>query len=94
MDKKLEKVILGSMMLEQSAVDAVAEYAPDGFSEPRHKMIFEAISQLVEEHAQVDIISVAQKLKQEGNLEEVGGPVYLTELTQAAEYLNNKKTLS
>lgn len=80
-----EAIILGAMMIEQSAADTVTEYTPDSFYEPRHKMIFEAISQLVADNAQVDIISVAERLRQEGNLTEAGGPVFLTHLTQIAE---------
>ena len=71
------------MLLEQSAVDqAMEDLTPGCFYDPRHKMIFEAISHLVTEHTSVDIITTANKLKQEGNLEAVGGAVVLTGLSQ------------
>ena len=79
----VEEAVLGAMLLEQSAVDqAMEDLTPGCFYDPRHKMIFEAISHLVTEHTSVDIITTANKLKQEGNLEAVGGAVVLTGLSQ------------
>ena len=79
----MEEAVLGAMLLEQSAVDqAMEDLTPGCFYDPRHKMIFEAISHLVTEHTSVDIITTANKLKQEGNLEAVGGAVVLTTLSQ------------
>ena len=79
----VEEAVLGAMLLEQTAVDqAMEDLTPSCFYDPRHKMIFEAISHLVTEHTSVDIITTANKLKQEGNLEAVGGAVVLTGLSQ------------
>ena len=79
----VEEAVLGAMLLEQTAVDqAMEDLTPGCFYDPRHKMIFEAISHLVTDHTSVDIITVANKLKQEGNLEAVGGAVVLTGLSQ------------
>ncbi|MBP5796124.1 MAG: replicative DNA helicase [Bacteroidales bacterium] len=79
----VEEAVLGAMLLEQTAVDlAMEDLTPNCFYDPRHRMIFEAISHLVTDHTSVDIITTANKLKQEGNLEAVGGVVVLTELSQ------------
>jgi len=79
----VEEAVLGSMLLEPSSVDqAMEELKPNCFYDPRHKMIFEAISALVNEHAPVDIVTVSNKLKQLGNLEAVGGAVVLANLTE------------
>ena len=79
----VEEAVLGAMLLEPAAVDqAMEELTPGCFYDPRHRMIFEAISHLVTEHVSVDIITAANKLKQEGNLEAVGGAVVLTQLSQ------------
>jgi Replicative DNA helicase len=45
-------------------------------------MIFEAMSSLVNEHVAIDLISVSEKLRSQGNLESVGGPVVLADLSQ------------
>ena len=79
----VEEAVLGAMLLEQSAVDqAMEDLTPSCFYDPRHRMIFEAIFHLVTDHTSVDIITTANKLKQEGNLEAVGGAVVLTQLSQ------------
>ena len=45
-------------------------------------MIFEAMASLVTDHTSVDIITVSSKLKAQGNLEIVGGPVVLANLSE------------
>ena len=78
----VEEAVLGAMLIEPSCVDlALEELKPDCFYDPKHKMIFEAMSSLVTEHTAVDIITVTAKLKEKGNLEEVGGAVVLASLS-------------
>ena len=79
----VEEAVLGAMLLEASAVDqAMEELTPGCFYDQRHRMIFEAISHLVTEHTSVDILTATNKLKQEGNLEAVGGAITLANLSQ------------
>ena len=79
----VEEAVLGAMLLEASAVDqAMEELTPSCFYDQRHRMIFEAISPLVTEHISVDILTATNKLKQEGNLEAVGGAITLANLSQ------------
>ena len=73
-----EEAVLGAMLLEPAVVDsAMAELSAACFYDSRNKMIFEAISKLVNEHTPVDIVTVSSKLKALGNLEAVGGSVVL-----------------
>lgn len=79
----VEEAVLGAMLLEPSCVDqAMEELVPGCFYDPRHRMIFEAISSLVTEHTPVDIITCSAKLKEKGNLEAVGGAVTLANLSE------------
>ncbi len=79
----VEEAVLGAMLLEPSCVDqALEELSPSCFYDPRHRMIFSAMSSLVSEHTSVDIITVSAKLKEQGNLEAVGGSVVLADLSQ------------
>ncbi|MBQ1905034.1 MAG: replicative DNA helicase [Bacteroidales bacterium] len=79
----VEEAVLGAMLLEASAVDqAMEELTPSCFYDQRHRMIFEAISHLVTEHISVDILTATNRLKQEGNLEAVGGAITLANLSQ------------
>lgn len=78
----VEEAVLGAMLLEPACVDeAMDELRPSCFFSERNRMIFEAVSGLVAEHSPVDSISVAAKLRQNGNLEAIGGPATLVALT-------------
>ncbi len=78
-----EEAVLGALLIEPSCVDeAMEELSPSCFYEPKHKMIYEAMVKLVNEHVAIDLLSVSQKLKEMDNLENVGGTVMLATLSQ------------
>ena len=75
---EVEEAVLGAMLIEPSSVDmALEELSSSCFYDPRHRMIYEAMSELVNGHTPVDIVTVSSKLREKGNLEAVGGPVAL-----------------
>lgn len=64
-----EEAVLGALLIEPSCVDeAMEELSPSCFYEPKHKMIYEAMVKLVNEHVAIDLLSVSQKLKEMNNL--------------------------
>ena len=79
----VEEAVLGAMLIEPSIIDeAMEELRPSCFYDPVHRMIFEAMTALTNEHAAIDIITVSTKLTALGNLEAIGGPVTLVNLSQ------------
>ena len=79
----VEESVLGAMLLEPSSVDSAMEDLTAGsFYDPRHQMIFSAMTSLVAEHTPVDIVTVSAKLREQGNLEAVGGAVVLAGLSE------------
>ena len=79
----VEEAVLGALLIEPNCVDeAMGELTPNCFYSEKHRMIFEAMRTLVNEHAALDLLSVSQKLKDTGNLEAVGGTVFLVQLSQ------------
>jgi replicative DNA helicase len=56
---------------------------PDDFYEVRNSVVYKAMLDLESEAAPVDFITVVNKLKEQGKLEDVGGQGYLTELMQS-----------
>ena len=79
----VEEAVLGAMLVEPSTIDeSMEELTATCFYDPRHRMIFEAMQRLVTEHVSIDLITVSDKLRTLGNLEEVGGPVALADLSQ------------
>ncbi len=78
----LEEAVLGAMMLEKDAVSAVIDIlSPAVFYKDSHKKIMGAISSLFAKSEPVDILTVTNELKSNGELEMVGGPYYITMLT-------------
>ena len=78
----LEEAVLGAIMLEKDALTAVIDILkPETFYKEIHQYIFEAILQLFQETQPVDILTVTNKLKTNGKLDIVGGPFYITQLT-------------
>ena len=78
----LEEAVLGAIMLEKDAVIAVMDILkPESFYKEAHKKIFQAIIDLSQKHEPIDILTVTETLKKNGQLEEVGGAVYITQLT-------------
>ena len=79
----VEEAVLGALLIEPNCIDeAMDELSPNCFYSEKHRMIFEAMSSLTNEHVALDLLSVSQKLKSNGNLEIVGGTVALAQLTQ------------
>ena len=79
----VEEAVLGAMLLEPSCVDqAMEELTSSCFYDQKHRMIFEAMTSLVLDHTSIDIITVSNRLKEQGNLETVGGPVALAGLSE------------
>ena len=79
----VEEAVLGAMLVEPATIDESMEELSAGcFYDPRHRKIFEAMSALVNEHVSIDIVTVSEKLRSLGDLEEIGGPVELARLSQ------------
>ena len=78
----IEKVVLGALMIDRDAFSMISELLhPETFYEPRNQKIYNAIQALNLDEKPVDIMTVAEELKREGTLEDVGGPAYIVELS-------------
>jgi replicative DNA helicase len=78
----LEEAVLGALMLEKDALSSVIDILnPEVFYRDNHKKIFSAIKTLFEKTSPVDILTVTAQLRQQGELEMIGGAYYITELT-------------
>jgi replicative DNA helicase len=79
---ELEQAVLGAMMLERNAVnEAIDILQPDSFYVDAHKRIFGAIQELFRTDQPIDILTVTQQLKKKAELDVVGGPFYISQLT-------------
>ena len=79
----LEEAVLGALMLEKSPLNDVIDiiHRPEIFYKDAHKKIYEAIQELFSSSESIDILTVTQKLRANGDLEKVGGAFYISQLT-------------
>ncbi|MBA3758734.1 replicative DNA helicase [Candidatus Saccharibacteria bacterium] len=77
-----EASLLGALLIDADAVVKVADtVSANDFYDERNKRIFEAVIQLYERHSPIDVLTLSDQLKGTGFIDMVGGPAYLTELT-------------
>jgi replicative DNA helicase len=76
-----EQSVLGSILLENSALNNVLEIISDGdFYSEAHKKIFKTIYDLSEKNEPVDLITLSNALRDKNMLDSVGGTSYLASL--------------
>jgi replicative DNA helicase len=80
--KDLEEAVLGAIMLEKSAFDTVIEILkPECFYVEAHQLIFEAMQGLQTKSLPIDILTVVEELRFREKLDIIGGPYFVTKLT-------------
>jgi replicative DNA helicase len=78
----LEEAVLGALMLEKEALNSAIDILQaKSFYKEAHQKIFAVILHLFGETQPIDILTVTQELKKRGELDIVGGPYFITQLT-------------
>ena len=81
-DVTAEKSLLGAVMLSNDVLPEVLTILrPRDFYETRHQIIFQAIIDLYDQHKPIDLLTLTSELKTKKQLKEIGGGVYLAELS-------------
>ena len=96
-DLQAERGVLGSLMMiakyDSSSFQKTIETVKDGaFYSRAHKIIYQGIKQVSERDGYVDLLTLTNKIEKDGNIDAVGGLIYVAELiryTQSAENINN-----
>ncbi len=79
---EIEEAVLAAMMLESEVVaDVLDQLNEKCFYKEGNRKIFEAIREIAARNDKVDILTVADELTRKGELEEVGGAAYLSEIS-------------
>src|SRR5688572_9870456 len=77
-----EASLLGAILIDADALVKIADsLTANDFYDPKHYRIYEAVLQLYERRSPIDVLTLADQLKNNSNLDLVGGASYLTELT-------------
>ncbi|MCM1438035.1 MAG: replicative DNA helicase [Roseburia sp.] len=78
-----EQALLGCMLIDNQILsDVLEKLSEDDFYQESHRHILSAMKLVYLDHKPLDLVTLADRLEIEGNLEKSGGLAYLTELTQ------------
>lgn len=91
-DLSAEQAVLGAMMLNKSVIDDVMAFAnPGDFYRPAHETIYRTIIGLYgqSQTPKIDPITVSAELTKTGEIDRVGGAMYLHTLVQTVPSTSN-----
>jgi replicative DNA helicase len=77
-----EKSILGAVLLDNADHILTACLDADDFFLDSHRRIFLRMGELIEAQSAVDIVTMVEELRAQGEIETVGGRAYLFSLTE------------
>ena len=85
-----EQSVLGAILLDPDSIVSVMEFLmPEDFYRVNHQVIFKAMVELNNDSSPIDIVSVAERLNQNKQLENAGGQLYLLELAEKVPTASN-----
>ncbi|MEI8381123.1 MAG: replicative DNA helicase [Planctomycetota bacterium] len=87
-----ERSVLGSILLENMAIDEVADILhADHFYSDVHGIIYAAILKLNEAGTKVDAVTLAEELDKRNQLQDIGGVPYILEILEAVPHAAHVK---
>jgi len=79
-----EQSVLGALMLDPGTASTVFEIVqPEDFYRDNHRIMFGAIKDLFEQGEPIDLVTVAENLRAQGRLEQIGGIATIAELARS-----------
>jgi replicative DNA helicase len=79
--EEAEKSVLGAILIDKDAIVSVAEFLrPEHFYYDVNGIIFKAALSLYEKREPIDLVTLTEELKKQGELDNIGGPSYLADL--------------
>ncbi len=76
-----ERAVLGSLLIDPDAIIKVANFLRvEDFFRERHGWLYDVMLTLQERREPLDFVTVVDELERRGQLEEIGGPAYITDL--------------
>ena len=85
-----ERSVLGGLMLDDNAWDRISgNLAAEDFYRSDHRMIYRVMQDLVEKNKPIDIITISESLEAVGELENVGGLAFVSDLASSTPTASN-----
>lgn len=79
-----EEAVLGALLIDPDAIIRVAQFlVADDFYVERHGWIYAAIRELYERREPADLVTLTDELERRNQLDQIGGPTYVTRLLNA-----------
>lgn len=91
-----EEAILGSLMLDKHCIDKCTDITPQMFFKEEHRVIFSNILKLLSDNKPIDFLSISQSLKDNGQLEQIGGLqtlVFITSKISSSANIEYQKSI-
>ena len=80
--REMEEAVLGALMIEKDAYPVISDILrPESFYDKTHEIVFRAIQDLALQQKPIDMITVVEQLKKRGDIDAVGGPYYIAQLS-------------
>lgn len=80
-----ERALLGALLLKPDAIHDVSDLIQaDSFYAEKHRLIFSTMRELSDRGEPIDLLSLSERLQNQGLLERAGGRAYLAELAASA----------
>src|SRR5205809_2184305 len=85
-----ERSVLGAVLLHNDAFNLAAEVIDSSdFFRDAHRRIFDKMVKLVERGDAIDLVTLKEELNRAGELDQVGGPAYITALVHGVPRSTN-----
>ena len=80
--RELEGAVIGALLLEKQSLEIAKEIiSSEMFYDKTNEIIYNAIEILASENKPVDMLTVVDQLRKTGELDNVGGPIYIAQLS-------------
>lgn len=89
-DQDAERALLGAIILKPEAMhDVSVTVFPESFYADKHKEIYRALLEIFQKGDPIDVLSVADRLKKNNQLDRIGGTEYISELIEVVPAAGN-----
>ena len=85
-----ERSVLGGLMLDDDAWDSIAAtLSAEDFYRADHRTIYRCMTSLVDQNKPLDIITISESLEEVGELANIGGLAFISELANSTPTASN-----
>ena len=77
-----EQSVIAAVLLDNDCLEIFTRLKPEHFYTPAHRIIYKAICYLATKNVAIDLVTLSERLKSTGELENVGGNEYLASLIE------------